>query len=115
MAGGVTTEAELVERINTKPTFDSEDDYFYVFSDAESAQFLLDDQRKVKGISITYSGYDHSALPTYEDVFGKDAIPKVMTDGKVYDLVNYYDEGFWVGYYGSAGGTPLVIVTIQKL
>ena len=37
-----TTEADLLERIDTKPTSESKDDYFYVFSDAESAQVLLE-------------------------------------------------------------------------
>lgn len=109
-----TTEAELLERIDTKPTFESKDDYFFVFSEGESAQFFLDPDRKVKVMSVTYSGKNSNA-PTYEDVFGKDATIKLTQEGKVYNLVNYADAGFWVAYYKSTGDFPMVTITIQKL
>lgn len=109
-----TTENELLERIDTKPTFESKDDYFYVFSEAESAQFLLDAERKVKVMSITYSGSDSNA-PTYADVFGRDVAIKMTPDGKVYNLVNYPEAGFWVAYHKLTGDSPMVTITIQKL
>lgn len=109
-----TSEAELLERIDTKPTFESIDDYFFVFSEAESAQFLLDAERKVKLISVTYSGNDSNA-PTYEEVFGKNVAIKLTEDGKVYNLVNYPEAGFWVAYYKSTGDYPMVTITVQKL
>lgn len=109
-----TTEAELLERIDTKPTLESKDDYFYVFSEAESAQFLLDAERKVKAMSITYSG-NNSTAPTYESVFGTDVAIKLTEGGKVYNLVNYPEAGFWVAYYKSTGDSQMITVTIQKL
>ena len=109
-----TTEAELLERIDTKPTFESKDDYFYIFSEAESAQFVLDAERSVKVISLIYSGNDSNA-PTYEDVFGKNVAIKMMGDGKIYNLVNYPEAGFWIAYYKSTGDNEMVTVTIQKL
>lgn len=109
-----TTEVELLERIETKPTFESKDDYVFVFSDDESAQFLLDEGRKVKVISVTYSG-DDSRAPTYGEVFGIDAPIKMTPEGKVYNLVNYPEAGFWVAYYKSTGEYAIVSITIQKL
>lgn len=109
-----TPEAELLERIDTKPRYESEDDYLYVFSEAQAAQFLLDVERKVKMISIKYSGNDPDA-PTYEDVFGRDVAIKTTADGKVHNLVNYPEAGFWVDYYKSTGDSAVVTITIQKL
>jgi hypothetical protein len=109
-----TTEAELLEKIDTKPTYESRDDYFYVFSEAESAQFLLDAERKVKVMSVTFSGNDSNA-PTYEDVFGKSVAVKMTEDGKVYNLINYPQAGFWVAYYKATGDDPMVTITVQKL
>ena len=109
-----TTEAELLERINTSPRFQSEDDYVYVFSDSESAQFLLDEERKVKMISIGYFG-DLSNAPTYQDVFGLVGEINKTADGKVYNLVNYPNAGYWIAYYKSTADQPIVTITIQKL
>lgn len=109
-----TTEAELLERLESKPTLESKDDYFFVFSEAESAQFLLGPDRKVKVMSVTYSGNDSNA-PTYEDVFGKDVAIKMTPDGKIYNLVNYPESGFWVAYYKSMGDQAMVTITVQKL
>lgn len=109
-----TNEAELLERIDSQPTLESKDDYFYVFSEEESAQFVVDAERKVKVISITYSGNDSNA-PTYEDVFGKDVAIKMTEDGNVYNIVNYPDAGFWCAYYRSSGDNAMVTITIQRL
>ena len=109
-----TTEAELLERIGTKPAFESKDDYFYIFSAVESAQFVLDEERKVRVISIIYSGNDSNA-PMYGDVLGSGVDIKMTKDGNVYNLVNYPDAGFWVAYYKSTGDNAMVTITIQKL
>ena len=109
-----TPEAELLEKIDTKPRYKSEDDYFYVFSEAESAQFLLDAERKVQSISITYLDSD-SGAPTYENVFGKDVAIRMTADGSVHNLVNYAEAGFWVAYYKSMGDSATVTIAIQKL
>jgi hypothetical protein len=106
-----TTEAELLERINIKPVFESEDDFVYVFSDTESAQFLLDSDRRVTVMSIKYG---HANAPSYEDVFGKNVPLRTTPDGNVYNLVSYPDAGFWVAYYRSYG-TQLVTLMVQKL
>ena len=65
-------------------------------------------------MSVTYSGNDSNA-PTYEDLFGKDVAIKMTPDGKVYNLVNYPEAGFWVAYYKSPGENAMVTITIQKL
>jgi hypothetical protein len=109
-----TSADEVRERIDEKPLYEDEDGYFYVFSDEESAQFVLGDDRNVKLMSITYSGKNSNA-PTYEDVFGKDIPLKTNRDGNVYNLVDYPEAGFWVAYYSSTGNNPIVTITIQKL
>jgi len=109
-----TTADELLAGIESKPTFESVDDYFYIFSEAESAQFILDADRKVKLISITYYG-DNPDAPTYADVFGEDVEVKMSPDGNIYNVVTYPDAGHWISYYRAEGAGRIVAVIIQKL
>jgi hypothetical protein len=46
-------------------------------------------------------------------VFGEDIEAKA--DGSKSRLVRYPKAGFWVSYNRTAGDTPLVTVTIQKM
>ena len=110
---GMTAD-EVRNIIDRKPKIEDKDGYYYVFSDAEALQIVLDENKKVKVISIMYSG-ENSNAPTYESVFGKEIPFETSPDGRTYKLVRYPAAGYWVAYSSSAGENPSVSVTIQKL
>jgi hypothetical protein len=110
---GMTAD-EVRGKIDEKPKIEDKDGYYYVFSDNEAMQIVLDENKKVKVISIIYSG-ENSGAPTYESVFGKDVPFEKNPDGRVYKLIRYPESGYWVAYSSSAGENPTITVTIQKL
>jgi hypothetical protein len=113
IAIGMTAD-EVRDKIDKKPKIEDKDGFYYVFSDDEAMQIVLDENKKVKVISIIYSG-DITNAPTYEAVFGKDVPLEPGADGRVYKLIRYPESGFWVAYSSGAGEKPIVTVTIQKL
>ena len=110
---GMTAD-EVRDKINKKPKIEDKDGFYYVFSDNEAMQIVLDENKKVKVISIIYSG-ENSGAPTYEAVFGKDVPLEASPDGRTYKLIRYPQSGFWIAYSSSAGDNPTVTITIQKL
>lgn len=110
---GLTAD-EVRSKIDKKPKIEDKDGFYYVFSDNEAMQIVLDENKKVKVISVIYSG-ENSGAPTYESVFGKDVPLEKSADGRVYNLIRYPESGFWVAYSSSAGEKPTITVTIQKL
>ena len=85
---------------------------FFVFSDSQSAQIVYDDQAKVIVISADYVGKDGKA-PSPESVLGEAVQPK--QDGTIYKLNRYPEAGYWVAYSQTAGDSPIVTVTMQKM
>ncbi len=110
---GMTAE-EVRSKIDKKPKIEDKDGFYYVFSDNEAMQIVLDENKKVKVISIMYSG-ENTNTPTYEAVFGKEVPLEANPDGRVYKMVRYPQSGFWVAYNNSAGENPTITITIQKL
>ena len=110
---GMTAD-EVRDKLDTKPKVSDKDGYYYVFSDEESAQITLDKNKKVRVISIMYSGKDTSA-PKYEDVFGADVPVAEKPSGRIYNLVRYPAAGYWVAYNRSAGDSPTTTVTMQRM
>lgn len=108
-----TTADQVTEKLGKAK---SEDDqgFFYIFSDTETAQFLLDENKKVKTISVIYSA-EHNTPPTFADVFGQSAKAEAKPDGSIYKMVRFEDAGYWVSYNRLAGEKAMVIVMIQKL
>jgi len=51
--------------------------------------------------------------PDAKSVLGEDVEAKA--DGSMYKLVRYPEAGYWVSYSRTAGNSPLVIVTMQKI
>lgn len=89
-----------------------EQDYF-VFGEKETAQILYDKASKqVTAISVDFLSGANGVI-TPEQVFGTDFETK--PDGSKYKLVRYPKAGYWVSYSRTAGETPIVTVTIQKL
>ena len=85
--------------------------FFYKFSDNEAAQIVLDADKKVSAISITYT----DKAPQITDIFGAGVEAEAKPDGSIYKLVEYPQAGYWIAYYRGAGEKPTVIVTIQKM
>lgn len=84
----------------------------YSFSDKESAQVYYDKStQKITAISIDYLGA--SDAPECKKVTGTEADSKA--DGSKFKLVRYPKAGYWVSYNRTAGATPLVTVTMQKI
>jgi hypothetical protein len=108
----IGTDRAEVKQILGKPKIDADDGFFFD-NDGEIVQIRLDDKKKVRLISVTYSG-DISRAPKYSDVFGSEPA-NVKPDGSVYSLIRYPDAGYWISFSRTAGDRPSVTVTMQKL
>jgi hypothetical protein len=84
---------------------------FFVFSDSQSAQIFYD-EGKVNAITVDYVVKGGEA-PTPESVLGESVQAK--PDGSMYQLKRYPEAGYWVAYSRTAGDSPIVTVTIQKI
>jgi hypothetical protein len=94
-----------------EPTLKEDDqDYYDTISPGESAQFAYDASQKVVTISVAYSG---TGAPDYRSVVGP--VINQKADGSSYMMVRHEAHGFWVSYHRTAGETPIVTVTIQKI
>ncbi|HEX8139377.1 MAG TPA: hypothetical protein VF544_17575 [Pyrinomonadaceae bacterium] len=85
---------------------------FFVFSEEESAQVYYDNEGKVMAISVNYLGADSKA-PKPAQVVGEEIQAK--QDGSMYELKRYPEAGYWVAYSRTAGDSPLVTITMQKM
>jgi hypothetical protein len=84
----------------------------YNFNDRESAQLYYDKStKKVTAISVDYLGAGEA--PECKKVTGTDA--DARADGSKFKLVRYPKYGYWVSYNRTAGATPVVTVTMQKI
>jgi len=83
---------------------------FYVYSDEESAQVFYDAEKKIKALTVTFTGKIDDA-PSCKAVFGEDTPPKA--DGGLSKMVRYPKAGYWISYNKIAGANPLVIIAVQ--
>jgi outer membrane protein assembly factor BamE (lipoprotein component of BamABCDE complex) len=105
------------DEVRTKlgaPKSEDADGFFYVFSDTENAQFLLDKDKKVRTVSVVFTA-ENTAAPKFADVFGNTAEAAAKPDGSIFKMVKYTDAGYWVSYSRMAGEKAMVIVMIQKM
>lgn len=97
------------------PANKGEEQDYYVFGtgEKERAQILYDKAtRKVTTISVDFmSGATDVITP--QQVFGADVETKA--DGSKHKLVRYPKAGYWVSYSRTAGDTPIITITIQKM
>lgn len=92
---------------------DVEDFYVFGNGDNERAQIIYDKTtRKVTTISVDFMTGATDVI-TPQQVFGADVETK--PDGSKHKLVRYPKAGFWVSYSRTAGDTPIISVTIQKM
>ncbi len=103
---------EVRKKLGT-PVDKGDEQDLYVFNEKEFCQVLYDKAtKKVLAISVDFQN-GASGVITPEQVFGSDIEAKA--DGSKYKLVRYPKAGYWVSYNRTAGATPMITVTIQKL
>lgn len=105
---------DVKKTIDKDPVVSDDSGFYYVFSDTESAQISLDDNKNVRAIAVMFSAVDAST-PKITDVLGKDVSAKPADDGQVYDMVRYPEAGYWISYNRSGGDSPRVTIMIQKI
>jgi hypothetical protein len=93
------------------PRDKSADQDFYMFGDNEAVQVFYD-KGAVSAISIDFMS-GANGIPSCKDVLGAEAEAKA--DGSVYKLIRYPKAGYWVSYSKTAGNSPTVTVTMQKI
>jgi hypothetical protein len=105
--------ADDVRKKLGNPADKGDEQDFYVFGEKETAQILYDKAtHKVTAISVDFMN-GASDVITPQQVFGADFETKA--DGSKHKLVRYPKAGYWVSYSRTAGDTPIVTITIQKL
>jgi hypothetical protein len=85
---------------------------FYVFNDNQVVQIYYDKAATVTAVSIDFMN-GAAPIPTAKEVLGSEADAK--SDGGLYKLVRYPKAGYWVSYSRTAGNTPTITITMQKI
>jgi len=107
--------AEDVRKKLGNPANKGEEQDYYVFGekDRERVQIHYDKTtHKVTTISVDFMSIGPDVI-TPEQVFGADIESK--PDGSKHKLVRYPKAGCWVSYSRTAGDTPIISITIQKM
>ena len=107
---GMTTE-EARKKLGS-PRDKSDEQDFYVFNDTQAVQIFYDKTAKVSAISIDYMS-GATGIPSPKEVLGSDAETKA--DGSVYKMVRYPKAGYWVSFSRTAGNSPTITITMQKI
>ncbi|HEV2880817.1 MAG TPA: hypothetical protein VGX24_05865 [Pyrinomonadaceae bacterium] len=94
------------------PTDKGDTQDFYLVSDKETVQVMYDGEKKVSAIALIYMNAGDKA-PTPKAVTGGEI--EARPDGSLYKLVRYPKAGYWVSYSRTAGASPIVSVTMQKI
>ena len=108
----IGTDADQVRKLLGKAEIDDEDGFYYEM-DSEIVQIRLDENAKVRIISVTYPS-NSPKTPKYADVLGDETVV-AKPDGSIYQLVRYPAAGYWIAYSKTSGDKPSVTVTMQKL
>ncbi len=103
--------ADEVRKKLGSPANKGDEQDFYIFGEKETCQVMYD-KGQVSAISVDFMNGAREVI-TPEQVFGADIEAK--PDGSKYKLVRYPKAGYWVSYSRTAGETPIITVTIQKL
>lgn len=104
--------ADEVRKKLGDPTDKSDEQDFFMLNDAESAQIFYDKTKKVMAISANFLQGAQN-VPTPKVLFGEELAPK--PDGSVYKMTRYPKAGCWLSYSKTAGDSPLISVTLQKI
>ncbi len=85
---------------------------FYIFSERETAQIVYDKAHKVSVLSVDFTA-GAPDVPTPKSVIGAELQAK--PDGSMYKMIRYIKAGYWVSYNRTAGDSPMITITIQKI
>lgn len=94
------------------PRDKADDQDFYIFNDTQAVQVYYDKAKTVTAISIDFMS-GATEIPAPKDVIGGE--PDTKADGSAYKMVRYPKQGYWVSYSRTAGASPTITVTIQKI
>ena len=104
--------AEEVRKKLGNPTDKGDEQDFFMLNDAESAQIFYDKTKKVMAISANFLQGAQN-IPTPKSLFGEELTAK--PDGSIYKMTRYPKAGCWLSYSKTAGDSPLISVTLQKI
>ena len=104
--------ADEVRKKLGNPANKADDQDYYIFNENERAQVYYDKDRQVTAISVDFMN-GATGILTPQQVFGGDIEAK--SDGSKSRLVRYPKAGYWVSYSRTAGDSPIISVTMQKL
>ena len=94
------------------PRDKAEDQDIYLFNDNQSVQIYYDKTKTVSAISIDFMS-GATGIPSAKDIVGADADQR--SDGSAYKMVRYPKAGYWVSYSRTAGNSPTITITMQKI
>lgn len=104
--------AEEARKKLGSPRDKSDEQDFYLFNDNQAVQIFYDKGKTVSAISIDFMN-GAAGVPAPKDVVGSE--PDSKPDGSAYKMVRYPKAGYWVSYSKTAGNSPTVTITIQKI
>ena len=104
--------AEEVRKKLGGPRDKADDLDLYVFNDTQAVQVYYDKAKTVSAISIDFMT-GATGIPSPKDVVGGD--PDSRSDGSSYKMVRYPKLGYWVSYSKTAGDSPTITITMQKI
>ncbi|HXI22287.1 MAG TPA: hypothetical protein VNG71_00325 [Pyrinomonadaceae bacterium] len=84
----------------------------YELSGNQAVQVYYDKAKTVSAISIDFMT-GATDIPTAKSVVGGD--PDARPDGSSYKMVRYPKAGYWVSYSKTAGDSPTITITMQKI
>lgn len=108
----IGTSADEARKKLGSPRDKGDDQDFYVFNDTQAVQVYYDKAKTVSAISIDFMS-GATEVPAPKDVIGGE--PDTKADGSAYKMVRYPKLGYWVSYSRTAGASPTITVTIQKI
>jgi hypothetical protein len=105
------TAADVRKKLG-EPKDKGDEQDFYMFGEAETAQIVYDKTKKVVTISADFLSTSTDIL-TAKQIFGSEIQAKA--DGSLYKMVRFPKAGFWLSYNRTGGTSPLTSVTIQRI
>lgn len=94
----------------TKHEYADEDNF--EISDSETMRVFYTPEKRVKALVITFTG-ELDETPTADKILGEAVVPK--PDGGAFKMVRFPEKGYWVSYLKTAGDSPSVVITMQRI
>jgi len=104
--------AEEARKKLGNPRDKSDEQDFYLFNDNQAVQIFYDKAKAVSAISIDFMT-GAADVPEPREIIG--GAPDSRPDGSAYKMVRYPKAGYWVSYSKTAGTSPTVTITMQKI